>query len=891
MSLEQKINNNAKPETTSAAPDPTGDSAREQTTRVSGGGLNSRMPDHVKLREHEIDHLQEKTTGSWSHFYRTDGVIDPGLGSRYTIRAANNLGLALGKPPAFPAEQKHPDVNRYRQWEVELIIFHAAEVGIDWPDGVIWPNKEVPSEADPTVMETVEGGPPENPRPAGRADRFMLRYDERTGEWWAWLTHEGVLSRDPEAPVDDPTEENPDDGEGDEDGAPGDGERPSAREGTLFALHFDGYSRTDDCGASWVRHRVPGDGSFAAFSVLDNIAFMTTSGRLYTALDKGSLLTEILSPVNDRVEESGLINPDFETGDTRGWSVFPEWAADALATSQPPQLPGSTHYLGRADLVAARDVDWRVSQKPPEQILTKPVDILVDVYRSAGATAELILTSQGIRNQRPDFSAGLISAGGSGSVGRKWLIPQFSTLNGTTAPLEVEVIASSGSSVDVQGGLVTAGTSSITINSAGNATLRFTRGHVEKGMILRFVDIDTNESMTLLTPEVTGHLYDNTQISVSNGGRKFSGGSSVNIQDGRSELNVFIPPLVSVFDIVFETNFGAIGLVDSDHPAGLAPSTPNIDTVVAAPEKDGAWETISLSDFVFTDQPAQSLITLRGVGDVWFDNLRVTQSVREATSYTALARDLATRRHVALAEGSLTLIGQDGTQTVQEIPAEVLGDTLAVRSGLVLVALENKLHRSGDLGKTWLSADLPDAARQIIIGPAPVNSGPIIPPGIGGLIDALGGLTKVTNGILDVTGNEPITVPDVNPTPSSTETIAIMLAGGSVVSLEPGMQVVLRQAFPPNSHLSWDSRRKSWVVVQSDGVIKMSQNLTVWTTVEAIASNIGGISELRLLPCDIGRWFGYRRGALSLGFTDDTKIGLTNTVPLATAIRDMVEKK
>lgn len=896
MSLETKINDQGKPESTAAAPDPTGDAARQQTTKVGGGALNLKMPEHVKVRGHEIDHLQEKTTGSWSHFYRTDGVVDPGLGSRYTMRAANNLALALEKPPAFPVEQKHPVVNRYRQWDVELIIFHAAEVAIEWPDGVIWPNQEVPSELDPNVMEEVPGGPPENPRPAGRADRFELVYDERTGEWWAWLTHKGVLSRDPEIPVDDPTKP-PDDGEGDEeDGAPGEGEPPSAREGTLLALHFDGYSRTEDCGRTWIRHRVPGDGTFEVFSVLDNLAFLSTNGRLYKAADKGGALTEVLSPVVETAEQVGLINPNFETGDTWGWMVRPYRAAVALATAQPPQRPGSRYYLGRDDETAL-DAEWSAEQQPPPQAFGKKVDVSVDIYRTEGATAELVLTHPGVDiTTGATFVGNRIANGGANSIGRLWVVSNALSYAGQFGQLMAEVVDAAGSSIDLNEVSFEGFTLGLGLVN-GSVDIKFTRAFSDLPLSFNVGPLSlvgsVAEYVEILTPEVQGYVFDETVISVSNEGKKFAGtvpaATGVATLGTKDIVTIYVPQGVSTFTLRYFVPDGNFIITSSKDQR--AESSPDVNTTVIEPDRDGEWATHTALGVLFPPgAQEQSLITLRGIGDVWFDNLRITEAVTAAPEYTALARDLGGRRHVAIAEGSLTMIGQDGSETFQAIPPDVLGDTLAVRSNLVIVALGNKLHRSGDLGRSWLSADLPDAAAQIIIGPAS-NAGPIIPPAVRGLIDGLSGVTDVTNGILQITGNDPIVVPDPTPTPSTTEMIAIMLAGGGLVSLEPGMVVQFRQAFPGGSHLSWDERRKSWVVVQPDGVIKTSKDMATWTTVAAIASGISGLSDLRLLPCDIGRWFGYRRKATGLAFTDDLQIGLTNTVSLATPIKDMMEKK
>lgn len=876
MSLERKIVDQAPPASTAARPDPTSANARQTTAKVAGGALNTKRPEHVKVRGHEIDHLQEKTTGSWSHFYRTTGEIDPGRGAAYTIRTTGDISLSLLKPPAFPAEQKHPTVNRHRVWEVELKIYHAADSNVSWPAGVLWPPVR------DVLGELVPGAPPANPRPSGTTDSFWLRYDERTATWWAFLTHEGAIAPDPETPADEATEE-PEGPAEPEDGAPGEGERPTAREGTLFALHTNAYSRTEDCGRTWTKHPIATASSLYDFSVLENILLLTGDGRLFRTEHGSGGVDEILAPEVETVQEDGLVNPGFELGNTFGWAVFPEGSAEALATAQPPQRPSSGHYLGRADATPLT-TEWRVSQLPPEEARGRAVDLFVDVYKATDAEASVVLTVPRVEVQPFDLTACLVAAGGAGSVGRRWVVPGFATFDGTPGTAEFEVIASSGGSVNLQGGFPNP--TSFTVN--GWADIRIRRPFSDKPMILTFNDIiDLGERLHKLTPGVEAFLFPGSLIAVSGGGNVFANtlGGIGSDAEGQLSVSLLVPAGMSEFVIRYESNGGAIGMRNTVHPYGVSPLAPNLSAQTVEVDTVGEWTTVEIQDVVFPE--SGSLITLVGRGDVWFDNVRLSRSRPETPSWTAIARDLDTRQHVAVCRGTLLTVGQDGAEKKQTIPEEVTGNVLAVQSQLVILAGEGKLWRSGSLGREWLSVDTVTPITQIVIGP---QTRPDIPPAVQALVDGLGGMSQVTNTILQVTGNGDVQVP-VGMPPPPPETIVIMQENGSLVTLDPGMVLTFKQAFTAGAHVSYDARRKVWVVVEPDGSIKTSANLTTWTTQTATAAVMTGSGQRALLPADIGRWFAHFVSGTALAYTDNPSTAMTNTVPLATPITRLMEQK
>jgi hypothetical protein len=226
-------------------------------------------------------------------------------------------------------------------------------------------------------------------RAAGTTDYLRLMYNEQTGKCLVSAIEIGVVGdADPnmvpaepptipnEEPTDAPTPSNPWGSNGpsgprlpaatgdeysytDENGNPLVATPAPAGNGTVYALHPDGFSCSQDGGRSWDLRQLSNPGTLIDMAAgPGGVYLLTADGDVWlgTGGPKGQFAKLPLTDVAAGAEaEVGLINPGFELGDLTGWTLVSGDEPSVLDTSTPPQRDGKFYLTRDWRIIAAQD--------------------------------------------------------------------------------------------------------------------------------------------------------------------------------------------------------------------------------------------------------------------------------------------------------------------------------------------------------------------------------------------------------------------------------------------------------------------------------------------------------------------------------------------------------
>ncbi|TCO69008.1 hypothetical protein [Rhodovulum euryhalinum] len=671
-----------------------------------------------------IQHNAERRSDLRTLRYQVnDGAIRPSDYSRYMIRTTGDLTVSLGRTIEVPADQRHPELGaRVREADVEVIIYHASDANISWPSNVVWgrvgytltPDNPATADTDETALAEV-AGPPPNPRAAGTADRFTLRYNERTAEWWAIATHTGVASADPDDAADDATDPEPDPEDPGEDGTaePGDTEhiyfdpetgepmatvQPGGWSGDLLAVHPGAVSVSDDCGATWTKYN-DAPGSPLSVSAQRSSTVIASGGKAYRSVNYQDWTP--LQLESEFTAEVPLVNGDFETGGLDGWTLVAGDEPRVLDTSQPPQRPGSSHYLSR-DWVVFTDGEFELEQNvviPSNGV----VQLSADLFAEPGAIATVELLGRStlpVIHGSPQFSGGVAAGFATAPTGET-----------------LDLHHTGGSLAGVAGGV-----------NGGDGTRTFEVRYAETSEIynrpiaLYFGDIDDHEMVEVDTADILGYDFGDSQYLSAN-----IVGSKTRFTSSRDNEG----PLAIIFrngniSFYLDLILSVVGL------GGTPPQFEGLSaesTIISASNAgSGDWLNVVKS------APAESgeaVIRIRGEGspaNVYFDNIRLSLVSQRDETATAVARDLDGRRHIIATNTSLHMQDSGLPEYLAPVPfpsaflAAAHGDTILLSDGV-------KVAISDDDGQTWATHVPAAGVSQLFAAPRPLavlSSGAVV---------------------------------------------------------------------------------------------------------------------------------------------------------------------
>lgn len=625
-----------------------------------------------------------------------DTTLDVSQFGYFTVRATgSSVSIGIAKPSAVPDDQKTPSgKNRHRQRWAFLEIFYPQAATLDFSEDFLFGRsgyrlKGIPTApADPEATEAPDGGsfsgyvlesmtldeelagtegatPPDNWRAPGTADFFLISYNERTGKAFAVPLAIGVKNAvDPEVPADETTtpeepEVDPDEpqppGEGEneyvdpETGAPLIAEPPTAKAGTLYALHLDGISQSLDCGATWLNRSLPSLGALqdiAATTV--GIFVLTQDGKVFWSK---KFWTEFAEVDTSAVAPKGQIeiridNADFESGSIEGWKHTDGDQPSVVQTKQPPQRPESEYYLTR-DWRLVNTQPFKISQTvkvPPESVGGFGLALSFDAYCENKDIARVAV-------YRADYPATVKDTFPISYNGSVYSSEGFATdRDGNLLDLSGEVIPGGNGTLSVVSGGITgvklAGSG--TLNRKIKWTVRTQDGSPYLEPIrLRIYDLDNGSGFQERIIASGLDSFDLLASSVA----------VVNRADGRTE---FVGPYdpsygetnTARFDIVFtgECEFEIVGTGSSPEVVfGIKGPTGNQGledadvALVEATHSESEWKTVT-GDYSGLIPPVLRVEIegkpVDGYADVYIDNIKLFATT---TSQSGVVTAIASR--------------------------------------------------------------------------------------------------------------------------------------------------------------------------------------------------------------------------------------------------------
>lgn len=471
MTFERKIAAQGLAEVKAPSIAPTGDQ-KGATQTISGGALNPVDRGHKNWGQTINQGFELRSllgTAMFKNLATAPGTFELDLGAfgYHTVRSAGpTLAVSLAKPDGVPTSQHTPSGGfRHRQRWGFLEIFYPEDTTLtfstDFAYGIaawraqFWEQEDLAllvGSDDPityaqlardVVPQKLDALLAEAPRMANTTDLFLVSYNERTGKATVVLLSPAMEGMDPEVPEPDTTEPVPGDGTTPETPKPWEKPKtlpgtpepdtqhdytdpttglplvpspPPAASGTLYALHGAAISVSVDGGSTWADTNISGTGTLvdlvatpAGLFVLDD------AGQLFTApsISDAFQLVRIADTSTTDVEIP-VVNGGFETGDLTGWTTTSADVPRVLRTTQPPQMPGSTHYLTR---------DWRIVNPQPfsiQQTIAPPVELVgntadlvvaVDAYVESGDIARIELLD-GVETVIPASNFTVVLSGG-----------------------------------------------------------------------------------------------------------------------------------------------------------------------------------------------------------------------------------------------------------------------------------------------------------------------------------------------------------------------------------------------------------------------------------------------------------------------------------------------
>ena len=695
MSFERKITAQGLQPIKGHKPGATGEQA-PGIVQVLGGKPQTadRGHEHHGQTIHSLFELRNKPQ---TCIYATDGAVSPGEFGAYVFRFDGAGSVTLNKSPSVPTDQHTPTGKfRTRDWEVSVMIFHATETTVSWPADVKWgrlgyklSDLDPENPGAPRYMEELQG-PPENPRAAGTADVFVLRYVERTGEWWATITHAGVAASDPMTPpgdaTDPPAPEEPTDpdelnpGEDDTDepenvytdpetGEPLVPEAPDFAPGNLIALHDAAVSYSNNCGRTWLisDEQVPIGSTDISAMAGEGVMILANDTAFFSQGVSGFRSVTVERP---RETVLPIENGGFETGDFSGWTLKSGLVPLVLDTVQPPQR-GGMHYLASnpsgPQFELSQFVDF-VSWSEATITLT------ADVYTSLTGAGEVEVRADwdGQTYDFPDVR-----------------IPPGSTFNANRYSDSLAQIVISGPDSTRLGDLVWL---DATLDNTSYFEWRFADSEMSGTWRAR---IQRNGELSIFTSGF--RMKEDTVFVLTNS----------SVPDGEIRLTVpagWAPPMgYSNYPYgceSYQTGGKSLVIEKAGYVQTLSiPST-------------GQWQSVSMDIPASVGSPIE--VILRGTQErVIFDNVRLSLADMETVGVTAIGQDLERRQHLLTTEKRFFRF--TGGQAVPIGEAPFAPSIVAAAGDLVAVASGKKIAFSSTGGATFIErAELASEVSQII---------------------------------------------------------------------------------------------------------------------------------------------------------------------------------
>ncbi|RDC69677.1 hypothetical protein DLJ49_18740 [Rhodovulum sp. 12E13] len=838
MSLERKILADAPAPNTGHAADAPPEAEKPSGLEIRGGAAYATREPHVVEAGQVIRHQDEHTALLRTAIYRQDdGAIDPGRSSRWMIRATGDLTIALAKTPAVPASQIHPSgLVRRREADVEVVVYYAADVTVTWPVNIVWGG----------------AGQPANPRPSGTSDRVTLRYNERTGEWWAFATHTEVVSADPLNPAPDPTEPAPEPDDPSDDGAPPGGdtdhdytnpdngdpmtpvqppdEVPGApgATGTLVALHDAAVSVSGNIGHTWRVY--PGPASAAGMSALrgQGVVVRDSLGAAWETFDFATW--EQLSFTEQIETELPLLNGGFELGNLAMWTVASENAP--LPTDITVPQPREGRWMLGPDFNAATpDYEVRQDVELPN-VAVGDVTVRGWAFVLSGGTAELEVRSDWdgqtwqpapgqtlppMREQSVfpySVSDSLDSWSIEGPVQHLGALTYFEArvrwqdLIGTdldkpvTESIEIRFSDSEGQG-SWQGAVS---------GNYGNTSSASTARN-------RLVYIDFDARATAQQVDIT----------LTNGARP---GETVTVRIPAGWGLPYNREESTSSQILLTGREGSSQDDDPFYPytLGTDPSGFSVtDTVTASNQ----WTPVSLTFPRTVGSPIT--VILRGSAEaVFWDEVSASIVETRTEEVTAVARDLVNRRHLLCTSESIH--ARADATTAYLAPSPFAATLAAAHGDTIVLADATQVAVSTDGGQAFATHALTGAA-QVFAHPAP----------------------------------------------------AVMLSNGQVGTVDPTAGFSATATLPAGTWLYWDARAQRWRATAPDGAGQVSTDLVTWTAIGAMPVSATA-PDRRALATDSGRKIGWADESRDLFHAEAGNDWLVS-IPLTEPILDIQEMK
>lgn len=701
MSFERKIAGLGLAETKAPTIAPT-DDQKPGVMVLSGGGVVAPERGHKNWGQTINQGFELRSLMTTMKYWEFTEADDPGFAIRpdefgyFVVRAPGGAFLiSLSKPDGVPASQ-HTKLGKYRyrqRWGF-LEIFYPVDTMLSFTSDfafttaawkpLFWEQPDLAlllGEDSPiTYAQLTKDILPqrldellaEGPRLAGTSDLFFYSYNERTGKATVVLLSgpAGMEGMDPEVPDPDATEPVP--GDGTTTPTPKPWEKPKkpkpgsldpntqndytdpvtglplvptpppAAAGTLYALHGASVSVSDNGGASWAPVNISG-----AATLVDLVAtpaglfVLDSAGQVFTAATIGDPFQLVaLADTSTGEVEIPLANPGFETGDISGWVSIGDDEPRALRTTQPPQMPGSTHYLTR---------DWRIVSPQPfvlQQVVQMPADIVgqspglslvADVYCENSDIGRIeILDALEVVVPNLDFS--MVYSGG------KFRAMGFATsvVDGPLNLIGTPVGGNASWSIsDGYTGVQLNGSTGQAINGAITWRVEKADGSLFDGQIaMRLFDLD-NANGTRETLRISGVVsYDllTSGVTAAPGSVAeevlFTGINSNGAGD--TTITRFNVVLRSAFTFQYTGEWEAgLGM------KGTGAASTGLAVLASAQSDAGRWSTVR-ADFAGTI-PERVIVRLsgeavNGYGDVYFDNIRLlTTQAAQAPVVLAIA--------------------------------------------------------------------------------------------------------------------------------------------------------------------------------------------------------------------------------------------------------------
>lgn len=834
MTISSKILSDQYKQSGGFSPAPT-DIKDDNTKVVSGAGSDTKsVRDHRDLGQ-LIRKGVELITRSTTSVYQTVGDIDPGRTSSYVIRALGpELSISLANSPSVPESQRTLlGAKRERFWEVEVMIYYAVECTVTWPQNIISGRAgyrlidEIESSTGVSSLEELPG-PAVNERRAGTADFYRLTYIERTGQWVVDPVALGIASADPETPADDATDDveegdNEDEGEDatlppeddyvDEDGNTLTPQLPPSSSSNLITFHESVVSISANGGSNWSLHGSPIQNPLSvAYNPTAGIA-VASGDNFYASKNAKSWNNLAVSIESSELEDLIEIpNGNFETGKLAPWQLVSGDEPRVLnSKSNPPQKPGSTHYLAR-DWRIINNQDFEVQQTVsiPNDIQIEDILVSADVYVEDHATATLRV-SKGHLSGSPEALQFQIAEGGVGTSSTAPFSHDYS-IRFTCVDLNAQ-------SVEFTNGLNTqAGDHPILVDFVSSGFAEFQVDLIDsigvvssKPFSIVINDIDKQEKIKIYDGYTSVRVPQASAVDIS-----AQGDDIIVSRSGDQEHPSLLGSVIIDAKGGFRFRYSSSSTAKAFNVRGVEEVDVITDEVSVSNSKKGEWHTISAELTGYLSHPVD--IILKGEGDpadVVFDNVRITAPAYQediALSVTSGVRDNLIGGLFAFYKFRK---GEPEFVSRIELPASSIG---AVTS---LIATHDiatgGFLTSSDYGQTWKKLDVTKLLRGNIV------SG-----------DRLVCITA--DGLYQITHND----------------------------------VILKKSGSTFHDVTWDPKRQQWYAVFSDGSVRASQDLEVWEYIGSQPIH-PDIVNRRIYATESGRMFGWSKEKNVLFWSDDAK--------------------